>query len=139
MDWSWISRSENEADRELVRLMNRMKLGVQALFVVVLAGTMAFGALACPLWRTSSSLTEMPGSDPSAAHEKCPLVICLASSSYLTSELGIAIPPLTDLPDMHSELDGGISLVTFEPSHRDRGAPPDEGTPLFLRVHSLLI
>ena len=81
MGWSGISRMEDEPERELARLMNRMKPGLQALLVVVLAGTMAFGAVACPLWMASRSQTDMPCSNPNGEHEKCPLVICLASSS----------------------------------------------------------
>ena len=104
-----------------MRLMKRMKSGVRALLVIVLAGTLASSALACPLWMGS-------------------LTICLASPSYLMSDVDVSTPLLTELP---GEVAGasvlGTSLRGLEPIQQYDSAPPGPSSPLFLRTHSLLI
>lgn len=120
--------------------MERMKSGVQALFVMVLAGTLAVSALACPLWMASLSQLDMPCSNQDSAHEKCPVVICLASSSYLQSDVGLGVPVLQQMP---GEPSGANTILAFTRSAEQIQAnaepPPGFTDPLYLRTHSFLI
>ena len=124
----------------LVRLMERMKSRIQALFVIVLAGTLAVSALACPLWMASLSQPDMPCSNQDSAHEKCPVVICLASSSYLQSDARLGVPVLQQMP---GELAGANPILALTGSaeliQADAEPPPGFTDPLYLRTHSFLI
>jgi len=119
--------------------MKRMKSGVQALFVVALAGTLAVSALACPLWMASLSQLDMPCSKQDSGPEKCPVTICLASSSYLTTDAS-ADTLLKQLPGEAVGADVlGTLLRSAEPIQAHDDPPPGPSGPLFLRTHSLLI
>ena len=72
-----------------------MKSGMRALVVIVLAGALSISILACPLWMASINQAGMPNED--CSNEKCPATICIASSSYLASDINHDISLLKDL------------------------------------------
>ena len=109
------------------------------LFAMVLASAVAFGALACPLWVASRTQADMPCSEAGGAHEQCPIVICLASSSYVAAESGAAVPITRLLGELPNGLATRTPPLVAQASQRDRESPPGDGPPLFLRIHSLLI
>jgi len=115
-----------------------MKSAAQIIFVIVLAGTLATSALACPAWMGLMSQDDVPYSQ--ATPEKCPASICLLSSPYLASHVSAHVPPPQELGP--AVVDSPLQLTSFqnfEPTQEDDGAPPGPSGPLFLRTHSLLI
>ncbi len=127
-----------EPNRKPERLMNRMKWGIYALCIGILAGVLATSAMACPLWMGMLD-NSMPCSDQSTP--QCPFTVCQASSSYLT---GTQVNSIMPLPD---EVPAVIVVPTIivvavgspEPDERNDGPPPGALPPLFLQTHSLLI
>jgi hypothetical protein len=132
-----------EAKSRLVRQMKRMKSGIQAVLVVVLSGTLALSAVACPVWMGSFSQTDIPCSEQDGAGDgdkDCPPVICLANSSYLAPESDTNIPDSQQIADELSGTNGvALNARSAERIHSDAEPPPGQGRPLFLRTHSLLI
>jgi len=122
----------------LQRLVNRMRSGVQLLFVAVLAGTLAMGAVACPLWMSSLSQDKTPCSKHSNSSDKCPLSICHVSSPYETPHIKADVPVLIE---MAAEVVDSIIVLSREatPIQQNRRAPPGGDVPLFVQLHSLLI
>ena len=126
-----------EANPRLVRLRKWMKLGVQVLFVIVLAGILVTSALACPMWIGAMNQREMPCSRPMHPPDQCPLSICQASSPYLASHESASAPVLQEQPtEAFDSIISWTSAVSAEPIQTDVGSPPGS---LFLRTHSLLI
>jgi hypothetical protein len=119
--------------------MKWMKSAVQVLFIIVLSGTLATSALACPVWMGLMSGGDMPCFSPGTP-EECPVSICLLSSPYLASHVSTHVPLLQELgPAVVDSLLLLTSSQNFEPTQEDDGAPPGPSGPLFLRTHSLLI
>jgi len=116
--------------------MKWMKSATQVLFIIVLTGTLATSALACPVWMGLMSRGDMPCSQ--STPEKCPASICQLSSPYLASHVSAHVPLLHEVgPLVATPL--LTSFQSFEPSWEDEGAPPGRSGSLFLRTHSLLI
>ena len=131
-----------ETKSKRVRQMKWMKSGIQAVLVMVLAGTfLSVGALACPLWMASHSQPEMPCSgQDSDGDNDCPPVICLASSSYLAPKSDGDIPNSQQIADELSATNGvAQNARSAERIQSDAEPPPGQDRPLFLRTHSLLI
>jgi hypothetical protein len=120
--------------------MQQMKWAVQALFIMVLAGTLATSALACPLLMGPMSQGDMPGSHQGDNPDQCQSSICQASSPYLDSHAGFHAPLLQELPaELLVSTLLWASLGIADLIKRDDGGPPGLSDPLFLRTHSLLI
>lgn len=118
--------------------MKWMKSAAQVLFIIVLTGTLATSAVACPVWMGLMSGGDMPCSQ--STPEKCPASICVLSSPYLASHVSAHVPVLQELG--HAVVESTpllTSFRSFEPGWEDFGAPPGPSGPLFLRTHSLLI
>ena len=113
-----------------------MKVGTQALSIVVLAVTLSASALACPLWMGLASHGEMPCSTQDNSSQQCPFSVCQANSLYVASRAGSHAPVLVQVID--SSL-APVHLRSAEPVQPDSGAPPGTSSALFLLTHSLLI
>jgi hypothetical protein len=116
-----------------------MKSAAQVLFIIVLAGTLATSALACPVWMGLMNGGDMPCFSPGTP-EECPASICLLSSPYLASHVSAHVPPLQELGP--AVVDSPLLLTSsqnFGATQEEYGAPPGPSAPLFLRTHSLLI
>ena len=118
--------------------MEWMKSATQLFVIVVLAGTLATSALACPVSMGMMSDGSMPCSQ--GTPEKCPISICLLSSPYVASHVSAHVPLLQELgPAAVESIPLLISFQSVEPSWDDHSGPPGPSDPLFLRTHSLLI
>lgn len=123
-----------------VRLTNRMKTGIQALFIMVLAGTLATSALVCPLWISSISKADSPCSNHDDSPEQCPILICQASAPYLADGQSDHGPFLQELsPAVVNSTILQISFKSTGADHQDDESPPGVTVPLFLRAHAFLI
>ena len=134
-----ISTDTFETKTTLMRPIIVVKFGAQAIAIGILAGILVIGALACPLWMGAHRSCDMPCSNQTKAPTHCPITICQASSSYLASDAGHNLPPLTALAN-------AVVPIVLLPSRgndaairRDDGGPPGFNRPLFLQNRSLLI
>lgn len=130
----------HESKGELVRPKQQMmRSGIQALFIIVLAGTLATSVIACPLWIGLTSPSAIPCSGPMSP-EKCPHSICLLGSPYLASHGSTGEPALRQLGPAVIDSTLIVSSINgFEPSRSEQGLAPGPGGQIFLRTHSLLI
>lgn len=119
--------------------MERMKSGMQALVVIVFAGALSISILACPLWMASINQAGMPIED--CSNEKCPATICIASSSYLASDINHDIPLLKNLPPAEA-IDATALLPPLQRValiRSEDGAGPRPPSQLFLWNRAFLI
>ena len=121
------------------RLVNWMRSGVQLLFVAVLAGGLAMGAVACPLWMSSLSQDKTPCPKHTNSSDKCPLSICQVSSPYEISHIKAAVPVLIEMAAEAVDLIIVLSPEAAPVHQQNRGAPPGRDVPVFVQLHSLLI
>lgn len=130
---------ERVEPEQLVPLMERMKSGMQALVVIVFAGALSISILACPLWMASINQAGMPNED--CSNEKCSATICIASSSYLASDINHDISLLKDLaPTEAIEAMAPLrSLRRVALIQSEDGAAPGPPNPIFLWNRAFLI
>ena len=125
--------------------MKVMRSAVYMLFIMALAGALAIGVVACPLWMGSISLHQqadmpMPCSKQDDSPQQCPMSICQASSPYLADGLTQNTPVFQELPGEVDDLRLALSsLWAAVPDARDDLPPPDTTGGLYLRTHSLRI
>ena len=110
------------------------------ILVFAIAGLLAGGSLACPVWIAAMSASSDPCSDQGRSQEECPPSICAAASPYLASEFrGSNAPDLQEssagVPDSTAAL---VWASTVRETHQD-WIPPGSRDPVFLRIHVLLI
>lgn len=141
-EWNWpmmrYTHRTSERNRRLERLMNGMKSGLKPLFLAMLLAALPVASVVCPLWMTTSSNDHTHCSQGTRLPEPCPLVVCQATSPYLTATSSPDIPVLIELPDQEIE-PIVTALVAADTIERHCGTSAGRDVPVFLGTHSLRI
>jgi len=119
-------------------MMNR---AVPFILALAMAGVLAAGAVACPMWMSAFNAHSDPCSEESKVPGPCPPSICAAASPYIAAQIRADdLPPLHELPAEAPDaaiLERGPAATVLSP--QDDWKPPGSHGPLYLRIHVLLI
>jgi hypothetical protein len=105
-----------------------------------IAGLLAAGSVACPVWISAMNASSDPCSDEAPMQEECPPSICAVGSPYLASDIRRSDAP--DFRASHAEVPHVAAALAWPTTVRQRHQdwiPPGSRDPVFLRIHVLLI